>query len=232
MDRAPWFLPAPPALVGLAAAAGSLQMGRVTSVQDPDNQGRVEVELLSLPADPLPRAWARVAVPFAGDQHGAWLIPNVGDAVVLAFIGGDPRAPVVLGSLWHGSASPARQPDGSEIKTWELRGRGNTRLTLTEAQQSTIELETSNGVKLTLQDAGSGTCRLDCGQTTITIDDAGVKIQTSGKLDATASSVQVSAATVKVDAAMSTFSGVVKCDVLIASSVVSSSYTPGAGNVW
>ena len=229
MDRAPWFLPDPAAL---ALAAGALQLGRVTNVQDPSNQGRVEVELLSLASDPLARAWARVAVPFAGDQHGAWLIPNVGDQVVLAFIGADARAPVVLGSLWHGSASPARHSDGSEIKTWELRGRNQTRLTLTEASQSSIELETSNGVKLTLKDDGSGTCQLDCGMTTVTIDDAGVKIQTSGKLEVTASSVQVSAPTVKVDAAMSTFSGVVKCDVLIASSVVSSSYTPGAGNIW
>lgn len=229
MDRAPWFLPDPAAL---GAAAGSLQLGRVTSVQDPDSQGRVEVELLSLPADPLPRAWARVAVPFAGDQHGAWLIPNVGDQVVLAFIGGDARVPVVLGSLWHGQAAPPVQPDGSEIKTWELRGRNRTRLSLTEASQSTIELETSNGVKLTLKDDGSGKCQLDCGMTTITIDDSGVKIQTSGKLEATASSVQISASTVKVDAAISTFSGMVKCDVLQASSVISSSYTPGAGNIW
>jgi len=64
------------------------------------------------------------------------------------------------------------------------------------------------------------------------VDDSGVKIQTSGKLEATASSVRVSASTVNVDAAMSTFSGVVRCDVLQASSVISSSYTPGAGNIW
>lgn len=229
MDRPPWFLPVP---AGLAAAAASLQLGRVTSVQDPDSQGRVEVEMLSLPADPLPRAWARVAVPFAGDQHGAWLIPSVGDQVVLAFVGGDARVPVVLGSLWHGQATPPLQPDGSEIKTWELRGRNQTRLTLTEASQSTIELETSGGVKLTLADDGSGKCQLDCGATTITIDAAGVKIQTSGKLEATASSVKVSAATVNVDTALATFSGVVKCEVLQASSVISASYTPGAGNIW
>jgi hypothetical protein len=37
---------------------------------------------------------------------------------------------------------------------------------------------------------------------------------------------------VKVDAAMSKFSGVVKCDTLISNAVVSSSYTPGAGNIW
>jgi len=36
----------------------------------------------------------------------------------------------------------------------------------------------------------------------------------------------------EVDAGMSKFSGVVQCDTLIATSVVASSYTPGAGNVW
>ncbi len=229
MNREPWFLPnALPALAG----AGVLQIGRVTDVRDPDNQGRIEVELQALGEANAPRAWCRVAVAFAGASHGAWLIPGVGDQVVLAFLGGDARTPVVLGSLWHGNATPAHADDNGEIKTWELRGRGQTRLTLTEATQSTIELETSNGVKLTLKDQGSGQCTLNCGATTITVDDAGVSIQTSGKLEARASSVQVSAPTVNVDAAMSTFSGVVRCDVLIASSVVSSSYTPGAGNVW
>jgi hypothetical protein len=31
---------------------------------------------------------------------------------------------------------------------------------------------------------------------------------------------------------MSTFSGAITCDMLIANSVVSVSYTPGAGNIW
>jgi hypothetical protein len=35
-----------------------------------------------------------------------------------------------------------------------------------------------------------------------------------------------------VDAAMATFSGVVQCQTLIATTVVGTSYTPGAGNVW
>jgi hypothetical protein len=44
--------------------------------------------------------------------------------------------------------------------------------------------------------------------------------------------VSVSAATVNVDAGMAKFSGVVQCDTLIANSVVGTSYTPGAGNIW
>jgi hypothetical protein len=37
---------------------------------------------------------------------------------------------------------------------------------------------------------------------------------------------------VNVDAAMAKFSGVVKCEVLLATTVVGTTYTPGAGNIW
>jgi hypothetical protein len=35
-----------------------------------------------------------------------------------------------------------------------------------------------------------------------------------------------------VNAAMAQFSGVVQCSTLIATTVVGTNYTPGAGNVW
>ena len=37
---------------------------------------------------------------------------------------------------------------------------------------------------------------------------------------------------VTVNAGMSTFSGVVQADTAITNSVISASYTPGAGNIW
>jgi hypothetical protein len=37
---------------------------------------------------------------------------------------------------------------------------------------------------------------------------------------------------VTVDAALSLFSGVVQCDTLISNAVISTSYTPGIGNLW
>ena len=44
--------------------------------------------------------------------------------------------------------------------------------------------------------------------------------------------MEVSAGMVEVSAAMSHFYGVVKCDTLISSAVVSAGYTTGAGNAW
>jgi hypothetical protein len=44
--------------------------------------------------------------------------------------------------------------------------------------------------------------------------------------------MEANAGMANVNAGMSKFSGVVKCDTIIANSVVGSSYTPGAGNIW
>jgi uncharacterized protein involved in type VI secretion and phage assembly len=88
--------------------------------------------------------------------------------------------------------------------------------------------------------ATAKTIRTRCGAT-ITIDDArcevrvdapgGIRLTTSGRLQAQASQASVDAAQLTVGSAMATFSGVVKCDTLIANSVVAASYSPGAGNV-
>jgi len=57
-------------------------------------------------------------------------------------------------------------------------------------------------------------------------------LQAASKVKITAGQVEVSAGMVKVDAGMSKFSGVVQCDTLIATTVVATTYTPGAGNIW
>ncbi len=85
---------------------------------------------------------------------------------------------------------------------------------------------------------------LDDGNTEITLTHSGgaeIKIDASGTVSITAvnkvtidapAGLDVSAAMVTVNAAMSKFSGVVQADTVITNAVVSSSYTPGAGNVW
>src|SRR5690348_6368047 len=82
----------------------ALFLATVVNVQDPDTLNRVQVRVYNADAitDQDGPLWARVAVPFAGGNRGAFFIPDVGDEVVVAFLGGDPRHIVVLGSLWNG----------------------------------------------------------------------------------------------------------------------------------
>ncbi len=210
------------------------RLGMVVSVVDPKALSRVQIQLLGPDADNQAPVWARVAVPYAGDKYGAFCIPDVGTEVLVVFLGDDPAWPVVVGALWNGATGIPETLGGSAVDRWSFTGKNGTRIAIVEqaAGQEKVEIETPNGVKATLTDASAGSLELTTGQHTITLDTQGVTVETSAKVAVTASSVSVSAGQVSVDAGMSTFSGVVKCDTLIATTVVGTSYTPGAGNVW
>lgn len=66
----------------------------------------------------------------------------------------------------------------------------------------------------------------------ISVGPSGVTIATGGRIDIEASVIALSGGMVNVDSGMLNADGVIKCDTIIASSVVGSSYTPGAGNIW
>jgi phage gp45-like len=92
-------------------------------------------------------------------------------------------------------------------------------------------LRTRGGLEIVLDDK-AGQVTISGQGSTIRIDSTGVTIDAAARVQVNASQVKVSAAMIEVDAGMSKFSGVVQCDTLIATSVVASSYTPGAGNIW
>ncbi|WP_157270200.1 phage baseplate assembly protein V [Azohydromonas aeria] len=208
-------------------------LGRVVDVADPQNLARVKVELYAMDTPADTALWARVASPFAGDGRGGFFIPQPGDEVLVLFVGGDARHPVVVGGLWNGAAAPP-ETIGAQVDRWSITGKAGTRIAIVEQSAATaaIECSTPGGVKLRLSDEGGGKVRVECAGNTVTIDPQGVAVEAAVKVRVQAAQVEVSAAMVKVDAAMSQFSGVVKCDTLISNTVVSTAYTPGAGNIW
>ena len=54
----------------------------------------------------------------------------------------------------------------------------------------------------------------------------------AAKVTVKASTAEISASMLTVNAGMSKFSGVVQADTVVSNSVVSASYSPGAGNIW
>jgi hypothetical protein len=73
---------------------------------------------------------------------------------------------------------------------------------------------------------------VDSNGNSIKLEASGVTVTASAKLTLNAATMAISAGMVTVDAGMSKFSGVVQADTVISNSVVSASYTPGAGNIW
>lgn len=134
--------------------------------------GRVQVKLPWLPdVDP----WARVAVLSAGDQRGTWFIPQVGDEVLVAFEQGDVRTPYVIGSLWNSTDKPPADAPNDAIGRRIVKTPAGHEIELDDTKQSIaitsstgqkvsitpekIELSAGDGVKATLENAGTITLK-------------------------------------------------------------------------
>jgi uncharacterized protein involved in type VI secretion and phage assembly len=223
------YFDAPPAPVALFGA----QLAQVVDVQDPDGMGRVRVRLFNFDgvADQDAPIWARVAVPFAGDRRGAFFIPDVGDEVLVNFVNGDPRAPIVVGGLWNGRQSPP-ESIGRSVDKWTITGKAGTKIAIIEENEPQIVLKTPRGQKITLDDNANEVTINDMFGNKVTLNSSGISLQAIAKISLNATQIEMTAGSVTVNAATATFSGIVNCNTLITTSVVSSMYTPGAGNIW
>ncbi|HEX2078387.1 MAG TPA: phage baseplate assembly protein V [Longimicrobium sp.] len=208
----------------------------VIDIKDPDNQGRVKVTLpWSVDARGARyEGWARLATMMGGSNRGSWFVPDVDDEVLVAFEHGDPRRPYVLGGLWNGRDRAPESMDGSGNNYKKvLRSRNGVKVTLDDQDgQEKLVLETPGGQRITLKDGPGAVEVVDSNGNSIKLETSGITVTAGAKVTVNAGQVAVSAGMVTVDAGMSRFSGVVQCDTLISNSVVSASYTPGAGNVW
>jgi uncharacterized protein involved in type VI secretion and phage assembly len=206
----------------------------VIDIVDPEGQGRVQVTLPWCPDSGGGRyeAWARTATLFAGKDRGSWFMPEVGDEVLVAFEHGDPARPYVLGGLWNGSDSPPQGASrGNNLKV--IKSRNGVKVTLDDQDgQEKLILETPGGQKITLKD-GPGAVEIeDSSGNSVKLEPAGITITGAAKVTVNAGQVAVSAGMVTVDAGMSKFSGILQADTVICNTIVSASYTPGAGNIW
>ncbi|HEY8561386.1 MAG TPA: phage baseplate assembly protein V [Pyrinomonadaceae bacterium] len=206
----------------------------VTDIKDPDGQGRVKISLPWAPDTGGAKfeTWARLATLMGGNNRGSWFVPDVNDEVLVAFEAGNPRRPYVVGGLWNGSDQPPASMDDKNNKK-VLRSRNGVQITLDDSDgQEKMILETPGGQKITLKDGPGAIEIVDGNGNSVKLETGGVSVTASAKVTISASQVEVSAGMVTVNAGMSKFSGVVQADTVISNSVISASYTPGAGNIW
>lgn len=208
----------------------------VTDIRDPDGQGRVKVTLPWSPDSGGARyeGWARLATLMGGNNRGSWFVPDVDDEVLVAFEQGDPRRPYVLGGLWNGrDRAPASMDGAGRNEKKVLRSRNGVTITLNDQDgREQLVLETPGGQKVTLRDGPGAVEVVDGNGNSVKLETSGITVRAAARVVVEASQLSISAGMVTVDAGMSRFSGVVQADTVISNSVVSASYTPGAGNVW
>ncbi len=195
--------------------------------KDQDNLGRIEVKFPWLGAEGVDvRALATLCTPYADDDQGFEMIPAVDSQVLVAFEAGDLRRPYIIGACWNGKEKLPQNPETPN----------NKRLVKTRSG-SVLEFDdTSGAAKVTISMQSGHKVVLDDGAQEVKVSHSNgctIKMNAAGQVSINANStVEVNAAAVNVHSGVATFDGLIQCQSLITSSVVSSSYTPGAGNIW
>src|SRR5262245_17554682 len=215
------------AMQHLFAPPTGLALGRVKDTVDPQSRGRVKVNLVATGMD----IWAACVVPSAGTvsgvNYGVSLLPKNDEIVLVAFL--SPDQAFVIGSVWSGRSS---LPDEATpvAQRYTIKTGAKTTMAFDDSGPS-FSVTTGHNNSITLTDADDS-CTVQVGSTSIHATTSGVTIKTSASIELNTQSLTVNASSVTVNASSSQFSGVVHCETLITNSVVSSSYTPGAGNLW
>ena len=164
----------------LLPAVAGLQIGVVTSNEDPDGEHRVRVRLplLAIAGDGL---WARVVSLDAGQDRGFFFRPEIGDEVTVGFLADDPASPIILGML-HSSAkaAPLAGSDGNHEKMFKSRSGMSLHF---NDDKIVMKLATPAGNAITLDDDQKSLTLADQNGNKITMDSDGIHIESAKATD-------------------------------------------------
>ena len=98
-----------------------------------DEYGRVKVQFhwdRSGSKNENSSGWVRVSQSWAGTGYGTMFLPRVGEEVIVDFLNGDLRRPVIVGRLYNGEKTPPQSLPGnktiSTIKSVSSKGGGGS----------------------------------------------------------------------------------------------------------
>jgi uncharacterized protein involved in type VI secretion and phage assembly len=151
----------------------------VASNETKDNNGDFQVQVTVSALDNAVM-WARLAQPLASQGVGTYFCPEVGDEVVLGFLGDDISAPVILGSLYSKERTPAYVTDShNNIKA--LVTRSKMTLEFDEAKKA-ITLKTPGNNHLVITDTPNSIVLTDAQKNSITLSDAGISLVSQSEI--------------------------------------------------
>lgn len=130
--------------------------------------------------------WARIATAMAGNDKGTFLMPEVGDEVLVAFEQGDFNHPYIIGFLWNGKDKPPE----NDTKKRVIKTKSGHRIELNDnSGQEKIVIESQGGQRIEINDipAGSITIKTKLGNEIKLDESAGGSISLTAIKDITLS---------------------------------------------
>ncbi|MGL6109290.1 MAG: hypothetical protein ACRC2B_04240 [Rubrivivax sp.] len=181
----------------------------VVSTIDPEGLGRVKLGTTrTVRGSPVIfEGWAAVGATPLGASVAAVAAYSAGEAVLYAA----ERLPFDGAVLLCRVGGLAANTGSIELSVRVSLGQGNE--ATIEAADGALRIRTTAGQQVTLQANGA------------------IDVLGSADISLGATKIAASAGLVTIDAGMTRFSGVVKCDTLITNTVIAATYTPGAGNI-
>jgi Rhs element Vgr protein len=169
-----------PKAAALVPGVSGLQIGVVTSNEDPQGEHRVQVRMPMVDAE-ADGTWARVATLDAGDDRGSFFRPEIGDEVLLGFMLDDPRSAVILGML-HSSAKPPPWTPSDDNHEKGHRSRSKLEIYFND-DSKVLSLRTPAGNSLTLSEEDSAIRIADQNGNEIELNSSGIRIHSIDKLE-------------------------------------------------
>lgn len=149
-----------------AGLVAGVATGTVTRNDDDQGLGRIKVNLPWRGKD-FETDWVRIVTPMAGPDRGLFILPEVGDEVLLAFDRDDVRYPYVLGCLWSDKDKPPEKnaPKKNDIRL--LKSRKGHLVKIDDGQKGLVRIQLNDGKKIEIDDDG---IRIDDGHSKVTLD--------------------------------------------------------------
>ncbi|MFT3843301.1 MAG: phage baseplate assembly protein V [Myxococcaceae bacterium] len=199
----------------------------VTSLEKDDQKlGRVELKFPFLGDEGKDvRALATMCTPYADDQQGFEMLPAVDSQVVVAFEAGILRRPYIIGACWNGQEKQPNPPKNTNFKK-AIVTKAGSRLEFDDTDGAVkVTLKTKSGHTLEMNDTGPTLTLKHSGGPSIQMTSTGITIDAKTTLTIRATTVTVQSPSTKL-------TGTLLSMAHTATSIISPSYTPGAGNVW
>jgi Rhs element Vgr protein len=130
--------------------------------------------------------WLRVTTPHAGEGKGMFVMPEVGEEVIVGFEGDSPTKPYIIGAVYHGKAKCSFGNGGNDVKA--LQSKSGNKVILNDKDGSVFVAD-SKGNHIMIDGTGkisiqsSASITLACGKdgaSVISLDQNG-NILLSGK---------------------------------------------------
>src|SRR5438270_5492912 len=178
---------------GHESSGYGVEVGIVSNVQDPQQLGRIKVQIPRLPTGPE-SDWARVAQPAAGAGRGFYWLPEVGDEVLIAFELGQVNRPYVIGALWNGKDKPMKTAYTDDNTTRMIQTKSGHQIILDDKSgDEKIVIGDKSGKRTITFDVKNKKFLVECSEGDVEIhaekkivlncEDLEIKTKKTGKID-------------------------------------------------